>query len=809
MAPDKAPGIDGMSAMFFQHYWDIVGPLVTQNVLKILNEGEDMDSINSALITLIPKVDHPKLVSEFRPISLCTVLYKLVSKVIAARFKDVLPYVISQNQSAFLPNRLITDNVLLAFELVHCLKNKKRGRMGYAALKLDMSKAFDRVEWSFLKEIMIKMGFHVNWVTLVLKCVSSAKLSFNLNGSIRGLVVPKRGLRQDDSLLFCQATEDSCQAVNRALDYYHRASGQLLNTEKTVMSFSPSTTSAVKDRFHHVLGMPICSLHEKYLGLPSYAGKDKKELFSNIKDRIWKLMNQWHSKLFSIGGREVLLKAVVQSIPTYAMSCFSLPKKFCAQLESMMANFWWGSNTDNSKIHWKKWKFMCSSKADGGMGFRSFMHFNQALLAKQAWKILDNPNSLLATVLQAHYFKNGDFLSAKKGVLPSLTWQSICDGRDLLLKGLRWKIGSGRNVHCASDPWLPGNTTMTPFTYTGDPSFTVEHYISIHWTWDLRILQTHFGDIDIQRILSIPLSPFPREDKLIWQHSDTRIYLRNQIPIGVKGLRLFGNNSNTKFICRTWVMLRVMISSLTLYCHNDLELEQIVCLMWNIWSEGTKRLMVLSQNLADVLCSYSRFLFGSGHKATSSKQVAAGASSQEHLSTPPSVPTASRAPQTWRSPPAGLYKLNVDAACDQAAGTLGYGALIRDHMGGVVAGFSKPFPGFFSPKEMEAAALFHSLIWAIQHQLPIHLIETDSLLLANAINSMSSTPFVTAFHDLVEDITYLLSYFPRVKVSHVKREANKAAHALSKFALRLDEDILWLGEIPSPIHSVVIEDSLH
>ncbi|KAM6548785.1 hypothetical protein CsatB_020461 [Cannabis sativa] len=117
-----------------------------------------------------------------------------------------------------------------------------------------------------------------------------------------------------------------------------------------------------------------------------------------------------------------------------------------------MANFWWGSNTNNSKIHWKKWKFMCSSKADGGMGFCSFIYFNQALLAKQAWGILENPSSLLARVLKACYFKNGDFLSAQKDILLALTWQSICDGKDLLMKGLRWKIGTGNKVRCASDP---------------------------------------------------------------------------------------------------------------------------------------------------------------------------------------------------------------------------------------------------------------------------------------------------------------------------------------------------------------------
>ena len=145
----STPGPDGMSPVFFQKYWDIVGPNVIGCVLNILRTGVIPNGLNDTFICLIPKVNCPQKMTEFRPISLCNVVYKLVSKVLANRLKKILPDVISDAQSAFVPGRQITDNVLVAFEVMHCINQRRKGKKGLMAIKLDMSKAYDRV-WAII-----------------------------------------------------------------------------------------------------------------------------------------------------------------------------------------------------------------------------------------------------------------------------------------------------------------------------------------------------------------------------------------------------------------------------------------------------------------------------------------------------------------------------------------------------------------------------------------------------------------------------------------------------------------------------------
>ena len=155
---------------------------ITQAILSCLNSSSILKSINHTSITLIPKVKNQERVSEFIPISLCNVIYKVVSKVIANRLKPFLNSIISETQSAFIADKLITDNVLIAFESLHHMKTCCSRKTGFMALKLDMSKAYDRMEWVFLEKILLKMGFQNSGVSLIMECITTVSYSVLVNG---------------------------------------------------------------------------------------------------------------------------------------------------------------------------------------------------------------------------------------------------------------------------------------------------------------------------------------------------------------------------------------------------------------------------------------------------------------------------------------------------------------------------------------------------------------------------------------------------------------------------------------------------
>ena len=146
MRPTKAPGLDGMNALFYQKFQHIVGDNVMFAVLEFLNTGYMLPNLNHTYIVLIPKIKNPIKVSNYRPISFCNVIYKIIAKVLANKLKQVLPHIISPTQSTFVPGRLITDNVLVAYEAFHTMHGRKKGKTGTLAMKLDISKAYDRVE---------------------------------------------------------------------------------------------------------------------------------------------------------------------------------------------------------------------------------------------------------------------------------------------------------------------------------------------------------------------------------------------------------------------------------------------------------------------------------------------------------------------------------------------------------------------------------------------------------------------------------------------------------------------------------------
>lgn len=196
-----------------------------------------------------------------------------------------------------------------------------------------------------------------------------------------------------------------------------------------------------------ILGVRRAGLTGNYLGLPSMVGRNKKELLGFIKDRIISRIQGWGHGFLSKAGREVLLKAVIQAIPSYTMSVFLLPNNLVREIEVVMNSFWWkGDSGSSSGIRWKSWNRLCAPKKWGGLGFRSLRDFNVALLSRQSWNIINNPSTLAAKVLKAKYFSNCSFLEVNKGNNPSFIWSSLYETRDVIRRSTKWRVGKGNSI---------------------------------------------------------------------------------------------------------------------------------------------------------------------------------------------------------------------------------------------------------------------------------------------------------------------------------------------------------------------------
>ncbi|XP_022019087.1 uncharacterized protein LOC110919116 [Helianthus annuus] len=195
---DKAPSPNGYTAAFFKHAWQIIGQDISCAIIDFFSSGKLLRELNNTLIVLIPKKPTPSNVTDYRPIACCNVIYKCISKIIADRIKHSLNQIVSINQSAFVPGRKISDNILLTQELMHNYhRNYGPPR---CAFKVDIQKAYDTVDWRFLKQVLIGFGFHVKMVDWIMLYVSSPTYSICVNGEVHGYFKGRRGLRQGDLL---------------------------------------------------------------------------------------------------------------------------------------------------------------------------------------------------------------------------------------------------------------------------------------------------------------------------------------------------------------------------------------------------------------------------------------------------------------------------------------------------------------------------------------------------------------------------------------------------------------------------------
>ncbi|XP_030929772.1 uncharacterized protein LOC115955672 [Quercus lobata] len=446
--------------------------------------------------------------------------------------------------------------------------------MGFMSMKLDMSKAYDRVEWTYLEKIMEKMGFNRKWINLIAMCIRSVTYSIMLNGQPHGLITPTRGLRQgdplspylfllvteglhalfeeakdsgeirgvslcpmgprishllfaDDSLVFCRATVAESVKIQSILYRYEHASGQCINRGKTNLFFSSNTHPEVQAAIKAFLGLPVTSRFEQYLGLPSLVGRSKKKSFSLIKERIWKKLKGWKERLLSQAGREILVKAVIQAIPIFTMSCFRLPKGLISEIETLIRKFWWGYRGDQKKIHWISWEKLCQPKKEGGMGFKELIKFNDSMLAKQIWRLENNEGCLFHGVFKAKFFPNGSVFDCEVSTKGSYASKSIVQARHVMDLGSVWRIGDGKSVKIRGDRWLPQNTApkiVSPISVLPPGSMVCDLINQDEHQWKSDLIAREFLPHEANIIKGIPLSDRNIPDKQVWHASTHGVY---------------------------------------------------------------------------------------------------------------------------------------------------------------------------------------------------------------------------------------------------------------------------------------------
>ncbi|XP_019150316.1 PREDICTED: uncharacterized protein LOC109147128 [Ipomoea nil] len=664
------------------------------------------------------------------------------------------------------------------------------------------------------------LGFGGDWVNLLMLCVNSVSYSILVNGEVAGQVRPTRGIRHgdplspylfiicaegfstllqmaeacrdihgvrvargapaithlffaDDSLLFFKASEREALKVKECLDVYSRASGQLINFEKSSAVYSSNTPSHVRAVVSELIGVPEAADLGRYLGLPSMLGRNKTAVFRYIESNVRARIGMWQNKLLSRAGKEVLLKSIAQALPIFTMSVFLLPMRVCDTLEKLYNRFWWGGGgQDRRGIHWLSWGRMCIPKSRGGLGFKKLHEFTMALLAKQGWRILINPESLVSRLLKARYFPTKDFMDAQLGCNPSFIWRSIHAGRKVLDLGVTRRVGDGMDTKIWGRGWLAGDSHVnlrTPCVeYLQDAR--VHGLLDGQGQWDLSILRDIFLEEDVPKILATPVSSQFR-DSWRWVGDVRGCYT---VKNGYRRLTEEASSQNTADGFQAW---------------NALWSAPIPPKVKNFLWRCALNILPVRDNL--------RIKMGS-------KNVLQGRNFFEFLSTVIGNATVDvvmhAAAVLWI-----VWSTRNDVVWKAVFGAgASFGIVVRDHGRRFIAAKSGWLNDVDDPYMAEAIGVREALTWLKAQDHSVIILESDCLNFCTAFNSVISDFSYVGL--VVKQCVSIARDMGSVKVSHVKRSANRVAHALARVTVSLSDSGVWYGIPPICIENVLTQE---
>lgn len=341
----KAPGPDGFQDLFYQKNWDVVAPSVYAMVLSVLQGKGLPPSLNETFLVLIPKLDKPELPSQFRPIGLCNVTYKIITKAIVNQIKPVLPLITSNTQTSFFPGRQITDNIVIVKEVIHTMK-RKQGLKGYMAIKIDFEKAYDRLKWDFILDTLNEMNFPKLMIEVIMQCVTSPSMRLLWNGEQTDPFTPSPVIRQgdplspylfvlcmerlnqiieeaviqghwkpiyasrggpllsnlffaDDIMLFAEATTEQASILSSCLHRFCLASGQKVSLQKSRVYFSKNVPTSTRESIYDTLSMEMTDDLGLYLGMPTLTSRVTRDTFKHLCEKIDRKLSGWKTKYLS------------------------------------------------------------------------------------------------------------------------------------------------------------------------------------------------------------------------------------------------------------------------------------------------------------------------------------------------------------------------------------------------------------------------------------------------------------------------------------------------------------------------------
>ncbi|XP_074266088.1 uncharacterized protein LOC141588551 [Silene latifolia] len=473
---NKSSGVDGYTSGFFLDAWTVVGQDFKNVVLEFFQTGVLPKAANTTLLVLIPKMETPLSVKDFRPIACCTTYYKVVSKILANRLRQVLDVIVGPEQAAFVVERDIFDNSLLGHELV-----SKYGRAYLTPrclLKVDIRKAFDSVNWDFLKESLLLLNFPSKFVHWIMACVTSPNYSLLINGGVEGFFPGKCGLRQgdplspylfvicmevlsrllrrlhrapnfsyhpkcvqlnlthlvfaDDLLVFTRGDLPSVKAVANCLELFSELPGLHANLAKTYLYFG-GVADGIRDLILAETRFSAGEFPFKYLGLPLFNARITQDMYQPLLDKINARYMHWANKNLSYAGKTLLVNSIIFGLNNFWGANVLLPRGISKRSNKLCKDFIWGIDEGCRRHTFLKWQLLCSPKTEGGIGIKKVLSWNNAQMVKRVWKLIYRPHSIWSRWVYTYVLKGHDFWLATTNISHSWYWNNVIKMKDLLL----------------------------------------------------------------------------------------------------------------------------------------------------------------------------------------------------------------------------------------------------------------------------------------------------------------------------------------------------------------------------------------